>query len=171
MLDEGVRVDEAAFERLYADASRRLVGQVFGLTADLGDAQDAVQEAFARAYLRWGRVSALDDPEAWVRTVAFRIAVSRWRRARSALTAGRRFAGPVDVPDLSPDHVALVTALRSLPLAQREAIVLHHLVGLPVEDVARRTSAPVGTVKARLRRGRLALAPLLRDDPTEAAHG
>jgi len=162
---------EAGFEQLYAGASHRLVGQVFGLTGDLGDAQDAVQEAFARAYLRWPRVSGLDDPEAWVRTVAFRLAVSRWRRARSAVAARRRHGPPEGVPDLSPDHVAIVAALKTLPVAQREAVVLHHLVGLSVDDVATRTGAPVGTVKARLRRGRIALAPLLRDDPTEVRHG
>ena len=163
--------DDAAFERLYAGASDRLVAQVFGLTADVPEAQDCVQEAFARAYLRWSHVSALDDPEAWIRTVAFRIAVSRWRRARTAVVARRRLGSPLDVPALSADHVALVTALRTLPIAQREAIVLHHLVGLPVDEVAERTRAPVGTVKARLRRGRLALAPLLTETPTEPSHG
>lgn len=163
--------DELAFEQLYAGASHRLVAQVFGLTADVPEAQDCVQEAFARAYQRWSRVGSLDDPEAWVRTVAFRIAVSRWRRARSAVIARSRLGATYDVPALTPDHVALVAALRTLPIAQREAIVLHHLVGLSVDEVAERTRAPVGTVKARLRRGRLALAPLLTESPTEPSHG
>jgi RNA polymerase sigma-70 factor (ECF subfamily) len=50
--------------------------------------------------------------------------------------------------------VAIVAALRQLPYEQRVAIVLHHLAGLSVVDVARELKIPVGTVKARLWRGR-----------------
>jgi RNA polymerase sigma-70 factor (ECF subfamily) len=68
----------------------------------------------------------------------------------------------------------LVSALRKIPEEQRRAIVLHHLVGMSVQEVAHETGAPTGTVKARLSRGRAALADLLRDDPTtnrgEARH-
>ena len=53
--------------------------------------------------------------------------------------------------------------MRRLPEEQRIAIALYHLVGMPVAEVARQTGAPVGTVKARLSRGRAALAPLLTD--------
>jgi RNA polymerase sigma-70 factor (ECF subfamily) len=61
--------------------------------------------------------------------------------------------------------VALVTALKQLPEAQRQALVLHHIADLSVHDVARETGVPEGTVKARLSRGRAALAALLTDDP------
>jgi RNA polymerase sigma-70 factor (ECF subfamily) len=54
--------------------------------------------------------------------------------------------------------------LRKIPEAQRVAIVLHHLCDLSVEQVAEETGVPVGTVKARLSRGRAALLPLLDDD-------
>lgn len=57
-------------------------------------------------------------------------------------------------------------------MAQRRAIVLHHLCDLSVDDVARETNAPTGTVKARLSRGRAALAVLLADYRTEESrHG
>jgi RNA polymerase sigma-70 factor (ECF subfamily) len=61
--------------------------------------------------------------------------------------------------------VALVAALKKLPEAQRLAIVLHHVADLSVEEVAAETGAPVGTVKARLSRGRAALAVLLSEEP------
>jgi RNA polymerase sigma-70 factor, ECF subfamily len=61
--------------------------------------------------------------------------------------------------------VALVQALGELPEAQRRAIVLHHMCDLPVAEVAAEVGAPVGTVKARLSRGRAALMSLLGEEP------
>jgi RNA polymerase sigma-70 factor (ECF subfamily) len=61
--------------------------------------------------------------------------------------------------ELSPDSVDLANALRGLSLGQRQAVVLHHLVGLPVQEVAEQLGVPVGTVKARLSRGRAARPP------------
>jgi RNA polymerase sigma-70 factor (ECF subfamily) len=71
------------------------------------------------------------------------------------------------VADLSPDHVAVVNALAQIPEAQRRALVLHHMCDLPVAEVAAETGVPVGTVKARLSRGRAALQSLLGDGPID----
>ena len=162
---------EAEFDTFYRGCSHRLVGQLYALLGDRGDAQDAVQEAFARAWDRRSRLSELDDPEAWVRTVAWRLGISRLRRLRTSRDWFRRQGAPVTARPPDPDHVALVEALRQLPAAQRRAIVLHHLVDLSVEQVGVETGAPTGTVKARLSRGRAALASLLSDPTLETHHG
>jgi RNA polymerase sigma-70 factor, ECF subfamily len=159
--------DSTGFDAFYAASSRRVLHALYAMTGDLGEAQDCVQEAYARAWQRWERVRGYDDPEAWVRTVAWRLAVNRWRRGRNALAALVRHGPPEPARPLSEDTVALTAALRRIPEAQRRAVVLHHLCGLSVEDVARETDAPVGTVKARLSRGRTALAALLCDDEAE----
>jgi len=65
------------------------------------------------------------------------------------------------VPALSVDRVAVVEALATLPRSYRQAVVLHHLLGLPVKEVAKQLRVPVGTVKARLARARRALAKQL----------
>jgi RNA polymerase sigma-70 factor (ECF subfamily) len=65
------------------------------------------------------------------------------------------------LPGPTTDRLALVAALGNIPAAQRTAIVLHHLLGLPVAEVAAETGVAEGTVKARLSRGRRALAELL----------
>ena len=65
---------------------------------------------------------------------------------------------------MTPDAVDLYRALRALPVGQRQVLVLHHLAGLPVAEVAAELGLPAGTVKARLSRGRAALARRL--DPT-----
>ncbi|MHC5903912.1 SigE family RNA polymerase sigma factor [Streptomyces sp. S6] len=157
---------EDEFDAFYATAFPRLIGQLTAFTGDHGEAQDVVQEAFVRAWNRRKDFLADEAPEAWIRTVAIRLAVSRWRRARRWLELVRRTPPPESAPGPDPDRAALVTALRRIPPAQRMAIVLHHLCDLSVEQVASETGAPVGTVKARLSRGRAALAQHLTVDET-----
>jgi len=153
-----------SFDAFYTGTNRRVLHQMYAMTGNLADAQDLVQEAYARAWQRWSAVSTYDDPEAWVRTVAWRLAASRWRKARNGVAAMLRHGPEPDTPEPSVDNVALVGALRRVPEAQRRAIVLHHLGGLSVAEVAHETGAPEGTVKARLARGRAALAELLSDN-------
>jgi RNA polymerase sigma-70 factor, ECF subfamily len=171
LTDRGL-MDIAEFDEFYSATVDRLTGQLYAMTGDLAEAQDVVQEAFVRAWQHRRALSSTDHPEAWVRTVAWRLAVSRWRRVRNSVTAGRRSAAqapPARPP--SVDSLAIVAALRQIPEAQRVAIVLHHLCDMSVEQVALETGAPVGTVKARLARGRAALAPFVTDaDTTEARH-
>ena len=157
-------MDEGEFDALYAASFRRLTAQVYAMVGDLEEAQDCVQEAFVRA---WDKRRTLDHdlaPEAWVRTVAYRLAVSRWRKARKALLppdrAMQQASSPAE-PDVT--RVALARALQQLPADQRRAIVLYHLGDLSVADVAAEMGVPVGTIKARLTRGRATLAKLLGD--------
>ncbi|WBB63476.1 SigE family RNA polymerase sigma factor [Streptomyces sp. WMMC500] len=156
-------MDEQTFDAFYAASVGRLIGQLYAMTGDRAEAQDVVQEAFVRAWEHRAQLDKDGAPEAWVRTVAWRLAVSRWRRVRTALTFARRQGPPADVPPPDTHHVLLVQALRQIPAAQRRAIVLHHLCDLEVKQVAVETNCAVGTVKARLSRGRAALARILAD--------
>lgn len=155
--------DTDEFDEFYAGSVRRVSGYVYALTGDRGDTEDVVQEAYAKAWQHWERVSAYEDPEAWVRTVAYRIRISGWRRITTGFKAHQRHGAAPDVPELSVDYVAIVTALRELPSSQRRAIVLYYLVGLSVEEVARETGVAPGTVKSQLSRARARLASLLSE--------
>jgi RNA polymerase sigma-70 factor, ECF subfamily len=154
----------AEFADFYGAAARRIVRHAYALTGNLADAQDVTQEAFARAWQRWDRVREVDSPEAWVRRVATNVAVSRLRRTRTARAAAWQLASCV-VPEISPDTVALVAALRKLPERQRVVLVLHYLADLPVAQIAAELGCPAGSVKAWLSRGRTALALAVGDDP------
>lgn len=74
--------DAEAYAAFYERSYAVLVGQVFVVTTDRGEAEEAVQEAFARLWPRWSRISGYENREAWVRRVALNIAMKRWRRAR-----------------------------------------------------------------------------------------
>jgi RNA polymerase sigma-70 factor, ECF subfamily len=155
-----------AVREAYQAHYRRLVAALYALTGDHGEAQDVVQEAYARALARPRLFLDVADPEAWLRTVAMNLARTRWRRRRlfDTLVRTGRVARPVDsVPGADPNRVALVAALQQLSRPTRETIVLHHLADMSVHEVAEALGVPVGTVKARLSRGRSMLAALLDD--------
>lgn len=161
-------MDEHDFDEFYAASAQRITTQVYAMIGDRDEAQECVQEAFARAWVARRRLDTVRHPEAWVRTTAYRLAVSRWRRTvRARRAPDRSLPEPGVVSGPSETYVAVVAALRRLPAAQRQAIVLHHLADLPVQDVAAELGVPEGTVKTRLRRGRAALATLLSDEMPE----
>ena len=164
---ERERLSPDEFDEFYAGSWSRLVGQLYAMTGNLAEAQDVVQEAFVRAWRGREELSQAQAPEAWVRTVAWRLAVSRWRRTRSSLLAVFRHGVLPDAPSPGPEYAALVAALRKISEEQRRVVVLHYLCDLPVAEVARETGAPEGTVKVRLSRARAALAKHLSDDLME----
>ena len=153
---------EDDFTSFHAAVFARLVGQVSLVTGDRHEAEDVVQEALARASVRWSRLRRYDAPEAWVRRVALNLAANNARQRRRRLAALLRLGPPAPAPAVDVTDVALAEALRTLP--QRQVLVLHYLVGMPVKEVAATLRVPTGTVKARLHRGRRALAAQLDDD-------
>ena len=153
----------AKFEEFYGAAAMRIVRHCYALTGNLADSQDIAQEAFVRAWQRWASVRDCDSPEAWVRHVATNLATSRWRRDRTARAAAPELIRQQSVQEISPNTVALVAGLRTLPERQRLVLVLHYLADLPVEQIAADLSCPVGSVKAWLSRGRAALAAVMTE--------
>lgn len=155
--------DAESFDDFYRSTAKRMLRYGYAVAGDYAEAQDLVQEAFARAWRHWRTLSDHPAPEAWVRLVVARLAADRWRRLRGWRAAVTR-NGPADVVrPPGEDTVLLVGALRQLPAAQRQALALHYLFDMSVEDIARETRVPTGTVKSWLSRGRARLAALLPD--------
>jgi RNA polymerase sigma-70 factor (ECF subfamily) len=164
-------VVDADFDALFRSTYPRLV-VALGLLGDPAAAEDAVQDAFVQALRHWARVRTYDDPAAWVRrTARNRLANahrSRRRRDRAVDRLGAATPGldPATVGGGS-DGAAVVdlrTALAGLPERERMVVVLHHVVGLPVAEIAAELDLPAGTVKSVLSRTRSRLRALLADD-------
>lgn len=156
---------EADFAAFYVGSWPRMLRALLLLAQTRQDAEDALQESYVRAAARWG---SLDEPEAWVRTVALNLLRDGHRRRGVRARAHQRLEAPhEEQPPVDETSVAVVSALRELSVEQREVLVLHHLLDLSVEQVAHQLDRPSGTVKAQLARGRARMASLLQP---EASH-
>ncbi|WP_370589062.1 RNA polymerase sigma factor [Pseudonocardia sp. C8] len=132
----------------------RLVAQLYAITLNPQEAHDAVQDAYSRAWRRWNDLRDLDedpvhgheDPAVgWVRRVAIRTSMrGRFLRRR------RRPAAE----DTDPRTGALLEALGRLGPADRRAVVLHHMAGLPAAAVAELEGVGEQEIRRRLVRGR-----------------
>ena len=140
-------VEHAEFVDFYvASRSRCLRAAVaHGLSRD--DAEEAVAEAYARAWASWPKVSRLQSPAAWVVRTAVNANVSWWRKRRrerpGAVTETSQF-----IP--ASYDADLVRAIGLLPPRQREVVVLRYLLDLDTESTAQWLSIAPGTVRAHL---------------------
>jgi RNA polymerase sigma-70 factor (ECF subfamily) len=139
------------------------VGLVCGSTAV---AEDAVQEALARAWEQYVRGRDIERLGAWVTTVALNLVRSHFRHRRVERNARARLVDRVEMPDepaMSADAHAVQQALGRLPRRQREVTVLRYYGGLDVAEIAAWLGIADGTVKAMLFRARQSLADALGD--------
>ncbi len=97
-------MNEQEFDEFYAGSFPRLVGQLYAMTGSFAEAQDCVQEAFVRAWQHRKELAVVASPEAWVRTCAWRLAVSR--RQRRCRTRRIRCGSPTDWSASSPTRCA-----------------------------------------------------------------
>jgi RNA polymerase sigma-70 factor (ECF subfamily) len=151
-----VNVDPT-FQALYEREFRHVVRAAFLLSGDPQLAEDAAQEAFARALARWGRIGSHPWAGGWVTTTALNLARRQLRRRPAPGPEGRSSTDDEELMDLR-------AALRRLPARQQEAVALHYLLDLPVAETATVMGCDEGTVKTHLSRARLTLERALRLD-------
>jgi RNA polymerase sigma-70 factor (ECF subfamily) len=160
------RIDDD-FEVLFRAEYARVAAAVGLVIGSGAQAEEVAQDAFCRALERWDRVRVHASPGAWVQLTALRMAVrSSRRRVRGESLAPAWGAATV----AEPVDVDLLAAVDALPGGQRTAVVLHHLLDLPVAEVADVMGVRPGTVKTHLHRARTRLAEVL-GEPVEVDDG
>ena len=163
-----VDVDSAGFDEFYRATARRLMQYAYGMCGDLGLAEELTQEAYIRAWQRWGRIAGYEHAESWLRLVVTRLCTDRWRRLGMRHRVLAELRPPGHAPPPSEDGVLLTAALRRLPVPQRRVLGLHYLMDMPVAQIAVETGVAIGTVKSQLARGRARLAEVLDGQATTA---
>jgi RNA polymerase sigma-70 factor (ECF subfamily) len=137
------------FDEFFTEHYPRVVGSLELAGGTAGDAEDAAQEAFVKAMLRWRSVSTMDRPATWVYVVAVRALRRRLVRDRSVPETPRER----EVSDETEDVVSaavISNALETLPARQRLAVVLRFHGDLTVPEIARAMRCSQGTVKSTL---------------------
>lgn len=159
--------DVEAWGRLVSRHGPRVYALCRRLDADPDDAYQAVWE---RIYTSLGRFdSGRAAPfGAWVHTLSRRLLIDRHRRSARhgeviASIVPRSSVAPVAEAAILRRQrgVLLEDSLRQLPAGQRRVVVLHHIEGVSLEEIASQEGVAVGTVKSRLHRGRARLARIL----------
>jgi RNA polymerase sigma-70 factor (ECF subfamily) len=160
----------AEIERCIDAEYRRLVGVVSLITGSVPLAEEAVQEAFARAWERAQRGQRFEHLAGWVATVALNHARSSGRRSRTERRIVDHLAGAPAVETGSTHEIQIVvrSAVDGLAGRQRDAVVLYYLLDIDVATVARLLGVSDGTVKTALARARVKLARALGEQELEA---
>ena len=160
---------DGRFAELYEAEFAAVYRACYALCGDRQLAEDAAQEAFARALERWRRLRERSWAAGWVATTALNV-VRRTLRRRMAEPRPEPGAGQAGT-DEADDRLDLIRSIRALPVRQQEAVVLHYVADLSVDDVAEAMGVETGTVKAHLARARVALARTLGGESARAVRG
>lgn len=130
-------------------------------------AEDAVAEAFSRAWARWRSVRTCESPAAWVVRTAVNADISSWRKRRREVLPEQL---PEEAADEQHDAVDLVAAIRRLPPRQRDVVIHRYLLDLDTATTAAELGIATGTVTAQLHHALAALRDHLEvDNETEGA--
>jgi RNA polymerase sigma-70 factor (sigma-E family) len=146
---------------------RALLRFAYVLSGDAHLAEDLVQEVLARVHRRWDRITAMDSPEAYIRTAIVRQFLS-WRRRRSA---GEAILSEVPEPAAREEPQQRVLArdqmwrlMAGLPRAQRAVLVLRFYCDLPDDEIARLLGCGESTVRSQASRALARMRKLMGDE-------
>jgi RNA polymerase sigma-70 factor, ECF subfamily len=180
LLQDFLAGDRDAFSILVKRHEDRLFAMALRMTGNRADALDATQDAFVAAFRRARSFRGDSAFGTWLYRIGINATQDLLRKRRHETlkddvedakqtagdAGGRRREGREDsisdrVDDAVVARVDVARALASLQDEYREAVVMHDLGGVPYEEIAQLTNAPIGTVKSRISRGRRRLAELL----------
>lgn len=150
-----------SFDSWYREVHAELSTSLLVAFGDRDLATEAADEAIARAYERWDRVSAMSSPGGWTYRVAINVARRRQRRRRLEDFLTRSERRPAPIPGPAGELWQLVDRL---PERQRLAVAFRHVAGLTEAEVGRAMGITRGTVSATLRQAYHSLRRQLDDE-------
>jgi len=172
--------DLSAFDELVRRHEGRVVSLAYRLTGDRDLANDLAQEAFVSAYRSLRKFRGASAFSTWLYRITYNVCIDEiHRRGRTAERSVDTFYGgdrdvaleipdaadtPEDAATRSERSQAVRRAVARLPEHYREVLVLYDLQGVPYEEIASLLRCPLGTIKSRINRARLALLEALGPD-------
>ncbi len=163
--------DHAAFAELISRHERRVHALTYRMLGRQEDARDAAQEAFLACYRNLDRFREDAAFSTWLHRIAVNACYDILRRRGREPVPHEVLPEPPPAGDPGDRMAAAVDVQRALLAVApefRAVLVLHDAQGIPVDEVAAALGIPVGTVKSRLHRGRVALGRILAGEPRAA---
>jgi RNA polymerase sigma-70 factor, ECF subfamily len=158
--------DADAFERVYDEHARGVFRAAYRILNSAAQAQDVVQDVFLKLWREpWKFDARRGELGSYLRLMARSRALDTWREGQAAGRAsdrlklsvardeGRADEHPAVAAEREGEWRTVRDALRGLPAEQREAVVLAYWGGLTADQIAQRSSVPLGTAKSRIRLG------------------
>jgi RNA polymerase sigma-70 factor (ECF subfamily) len=160
----------AEFDDLFRAHRQRLVDSLTLVAGNRERADDAVQEAFVKAHLKWRKIRRYDDPIGWVRRVAINRLKDEHRSEGRKQRAVERLANR-PAQDATDGHLDgtlddMTARIQQLPRQQRLCIALFYIGELSVAEIANDLDIAEGSVKSHLHDGRRALRKRLEAEGT-----
>lgn len=164
VVDAVLAGDREAFRVLVERESRSVIGVCRRVLGDPTEAEDAAQDTFTRAYQALATYRGDGPFGAWLRRIALRVAIARLATRREASRLDDELLDPrvarlASGEDPETAYLGLeyradvIDAIAALPASQRDVVLLRFVDDLTLQDIARITDNPIGTVKSRLSRG------------------
>lgn len=165
---QAIAGDQAAFGRVVSHYDQRLRALAWRLLGDQPAMDDALQEAYIRAYRSLASFRYGSAPGTWLHRITYNVCIDELRRRRRRPTSSFdelvAEADPGPPPDaIVAERSALATALAALPPQQRAAVLLVDAQGYDHAAAGEVLGIPVGTVASRLSRARATLRHALSD--------
>jgi RNA polymerase sigma-70 factor, ECF subfamily len=157
-----------SFATLVSRHERRVYNLAYRMLGRSEDARDAAQEAFLSCYRHIASFRGEAAFTTWLHRITVNACYDALRKRPPDPSPLSEIPEPAPARDHADQAVAAVDVQRALlriPPEFRGVLVLHDIQGLPYEDVAEALEIPLGTVKSRLHRGRVALARALAGEP------
>lgn len=172
LIDRALKGDRSAFTRLVVANQDRLFASMLQVTGSPDEAEEVVQEAFIRAFLKLDTFQRNSQFFTWLYRIAFNSALTRRRRKRARVSLDQyreanglevtADGGAVDEPMMQRERVAMVrTALSQLSDDHRSILVLREMDECSYEEIAEVLEISIGTVRSRLSRARNQLKVVL----------
>ena len=174
--------DNRAFDELVQRYQKRVYNFAYGIAGNQDDASDIAQEAFVRVFNSVQTFRGDANFTTWIYRIVTNVYLDERKKSKShRLTSlddfidleensvSRQIEDATPQPDQLAEtkerNLALRNAINSLPEYQRMIVTLYHLHDRSYEEIAEILHLPIGTVKSRLNRARLALAEKLKSEP------
>jgi RNA polymerase sigma-70 factor (ECF subfamily) len=162
--------DLRAFEQLFQQYQRGIYNAIFQIVRSEADAADLTQDVFVRAYRALPRLQSPEAFSSWLYRIAINLSRNHLRDAARSRTESLEYGGddaeggqreiadtsgdPADLAQSADMATRVRQAIATLTPDHRMVVTLHHLEGMPVEQIATVMHCSVGTVKSRLSRAR-----------------